>query len=154
MLIDTCVWLDLAKDYRQQPVIGAIEDLAKAHEIELVVPQIVIDEFEHNKVRVIKDTQRGLQSHFKLVREAIRQFGEDKYKDNILDALNEVDHKIVNKGEVVNDSIERINTLLKSVKPFDVTNDIKQRVTERAISGKAPYHRGKNSVGDAILIEI
>ncbi len=29
LLVDTCVWLDLAKDYREQPVIGAIEDLLK-----------------------------------------------------------------------------------------------------------------------------
>ncbi len=154
ILIDTCVWLDLAKDYRQQPVIGALEDLAEAREIELIVPQIVIDEFERNKARVIEDTQRSLQSHFRLVREAVSQFGEDEYKGKILNALNEVDHKIVTKGEAVNDSIERIDKLLRSVPPFEATNDIKQRVTERAISNKAPYHRAKNSVADAILIEI
>lgn len=27
LLVDTCVWLDLAKDYRDQPVISALEDL-------------------------------------------------------------------------------------------------------------------------------
>ena len=99
-------------------------------------------------------TQRSLQSHFRLVWEAVNRFGEDEYKSKILDALNEVDHKIVTKGGAVNDSIERIGKLLRSVPPFDATNDIKQRVTERAISNKAPYHRAKNSVGDAILIEI
>lgn len=154
ILIDTCVWLDLAKDYRQQPVIGALEGLAKARAIELIVPQIVIDEFERNKARVIADTGRSLQSHFRLVREAVNQFGEDEDKDKILDALNEVNHKIVTNGGAVNDSIERIEKLLNSVPPFEATNDIKQRVTERAISNKAPYHRAKNSVGDAILIEI
>jgi hypothetical protein len=53
LLIDTSVWLDLAKDYREQPVIGALEDLVAAGEIELIVPQIVIDEFNCNKARVI-----------------------------------------------------------------------------------------------------
>jgi hypothetical protein len=38
LLIDTCVWLDLAKDYRQQPVISALEDLVAAEGIELLVP--------------------------------------------------------------------------------------------------------------------
>ena len=27
ILIDTCVWLDLAKDYKQQPMLTALEEL-------------------------------------------------------------------------------------------------------------------------------
>jgi len=153
LVVDTCVWLDLAKDYREEPVIGALEDLIKAHEIELIAPQIVLEEFERNKARVIEETQRSLQSHFRLVREAVNRFGEDVYKAETLKALNEVDHKIVIKGEAVNDSIERIDKLLRSVPALATTDVIKQRVTERAIANRAPYHRAKNSVGDAILIE-
>ena len=67
LAVDTCVWLDLANDYRQEPVIRAIEDLVKAREIELIVPKIVLDEFERNKNRVIEETRRSLQSHFRLV---------------------------------------------------------------------------------------
>jgi hypothetical protein len=29
MLIDTCVWLDLAKDRRQGPVLGVIEEMVR-----------------------------------------------------------------------------------------------------------------------------
>lgn len=154
LMVDTCVWLDLAKDYREQPVIGALEDLVRTHDIELLVPQVVLDEFERNKDRVIADTQRSLQSHFRLVREAINRFGDEENKNDTLAALNEVDHKIVIKGEAVNDSIERIEKLLKSTTPLATTAKIKRRVTERAIAKKAPYHRDRNSVGDAILIEI
>jgi hypothetical protein len=154
LVVDTCVWLDLAKDYREQPVIGTLEDLTAAREIELIVPQIVLEEFERNKARVIEETQRSLQSHFRLVREAVNRFGEDAYKADTLKALQEVDHKIVVKGEAVNDSIERIEKLLKSVPALPTTDVIKQRVTERAIASRAPYHRAKNSVGDAILLEI
>ena len=32
LTVDTCVWLDLAKNYRQEPVISALEDLIKARE--------------------------------------------------------------------------------------------------------------------------
>jgi PIN domain len=68
LLIDTCVWLDLAKDYREQPVISALEDLIAARQIKLVVP-VVLDEFSRNKGRVIEEARRSLQSHFRLVRE-------------------------------------------------------------------------------------
>jgi hypothetical protein len=71
LLVDTCVWLDLAKDYRHQPVISALEDLISAGEIELLVPQIVLDEFTRNKDRVAADAARSLKSHFSLVRDAV-----------------------------------------------------------------------------------
>lgn len=90
LLIDTCVWLDLAKDCREQPVISALEDLIAARQIKLVVPQVVVDEFTRNKGRVIEDARRSLQSHFRLVREAVNRFGEDEYRSAALAALNEV----------------------------------------------------------------
>ncbi len=30
ILIDTCVWLDIAKDYQRQPVLGVLEALVRA----------------------------------------------------------------------------------------------------------------------------
>ena len=153
LLVDTCVWLDLATDYREQPVIGALEDLIKSGDIELVVPEIVLDEFDRNKQRVIEAAQRSLQSHFRLVREAVNRFADDANKAETLKALNEVDYKIGMKAEAVNDSIDRIRKLLKSTRALSTTAHIKQRVAERALAKKAPYHRERNSVGDAILIE-
>lgn len=54
LLVDTCVWLDLAKDYREQPVISALEDLVENGEFELIVPQQVAESFvktmKHNYV--------------------------------------------------------------------------------------------------------
>lgn len=140
---------DLAKNYREQPVIGALEDLIKARVIELVVPKIVLDEFERNKARVIEAAQRSLQSHVRLVREAVNRFADDAYKAETLKALNEVDYKIGIKVEAVNDSIDRIENLLKAAPVLAIADIIKQRVTERALSKKAPYHREKNSVADA-----
>jgi ABC-type enterochelin transport system ATPase subunit len=102
---------------------------------------------------VISKTQRSLQSHFRLVRDAVTRFGDDASKAETLMALDEVDHKIVVDGEAVNDSIERIENLLKSAAILATTDAIKQRVTERVITNRAPYHRGRNSVGDAILLE-
>ncbi len=45
ILIDTCVWLDLAKDYQQQAILAALEELIRHGEVELLLPRTVIDEF-------------------------------------------------------------------------------------------------------------
>jgi hypothetical protein len=48
ILIDTCVWLDLAKDYHQQAILTALEELIREKEISLILPRTVVDEFARN----------------------------------------------------------------------------------------------------------
>ena len=74
LLIDTSVWLDLAKDYRMSAVLTAVEDLIDAGNIELIMPQIVMDEFARNRDKVIEQSRRSLSSHIKRVREAVAEF--------------------------------------------------------------------------------
>jgi predicted nucleic acid-binding protein len=153
IVVDTSVWLDLAKDWRLQPVITTARELFNAREIDLVVPDIVRQEFARNKERVAADARRSLQGHFRLVREAVDRFGEDAYKIETLQSLQQVDQRISMKGGAVNDSIEWIEQLLSAGLKKRTTKAIKEKVTERALAGLAPYHRSKNSVGDAILVE-
>ena len=64
-------------------------------EVELIVPQVVVDEFRRNRDRVIADARRSLQSHFRLVREAVSRFANAEHKTDTLKGLDEVDHRIV-----------------------------------------------------------
>jgi predicted nucleic acid-binding protein len=154
ILIDTCVWLDLAKDYRQAPTIRALQDLSGEGKIEIVVPRIVVDEFERNRPRVIAEAQRGLQSHFRLVRDAVERFGDEAEKASTLNALSEIDHRIITKGEGVHDSIDRIEEIFGAATIVETSDAVKCRVADRALTKLAPFHRSKNSVADAALIEI
>jgi hypothetical protein len=52
VLADTCVWLDIAKDYRQKTLLSALEELVRIGEVELIIPQVVRDEFARNKGRL------------------------------------------------------------------------------------------------------
>ncbi|MER8546471.1 PIN domain-containing protein [Mesorhizobium sp. M1169] len=153
LLVDTSVWLDLAKDWRQQPVIRAMRESARHPGLELIVPDIVRDEFSRNKERVAGDARRSLQSHFRLVREAVDKFGNDATKAGTLKNLSEVDHKIVVTNGAVTESVQWIETLLAGGRRMRITNAIKQRVAERALAAVAPYHRQRNSAGDAAILE-
>src|SRR5437762_3117023 len=95
MLVDTCVWLDLAKDYRQVPVLGVIEEMVKLGMVTLIVPRIVLDEFERNRDRIAKESAKSLSAHFRLVKEAVGKIGGDKQRMRlVLSHLADVDHKI------------------------------------------------------------
>lgn len=153
LLIDTCVWLDLAKDYRQLPILDALLAMKNAGSLEIILPEIVAEEFNRNKDRIIADSKRSLSSHFKLVRDAVLKFAQEDGRDAALLKLNEVDHRIAIGGEAVNDAIELIEKIFASTNRIALTNTVKARAADRAIAKIAPFHRQRNGIDDAILIE-
>jgi hypothetical protein len=154
ILVDTSVWLDVAKDYRQQTLLSALEELTKRGTVVLLVPDIVREEFARNKARIIEDSRRSLSSTMKRVKEVVDRFGAGKAKPLVLEQLNEIDHRAATLGEAVNDSIARVEVLLAEGKKLKTTNAIKLRAAERAIGKLAPFHRQRNGINDAMLVEL
>ena len=52
LLVDTSTWLDLAKRRDGQKWIVAIRVFVHQKELELLVPELVVDEFERNRPRI------------------------------------------------------------------------------------------------------
>ena len=154
LLIDTCVWLDLAKDSQQQPVLSVLEELIRQDKVSLILPRTIVDEFARNKERVIEESCRSLSGVLKRVKDAVNKFGEGKAKQITLDQLNDVDHKIPILGEAAVESIGRIEKLFKGSTIIELSDDIKLRAVQRGIDEKAPFHRQRNGINDAILIEL
>lgn len=153
MLVDTCVWLDLAKDPDQQPLLGVIEELVRLNELSLIVPKTIVDEFNRNKQRILQDSNRSLSSHFKLVKEAVSRFGDNRNKQKTIYQLNDIDHKIPLIGaSTATTALDRIENLILPF-VFEISSETKTSAAQRAIDQRAPFHRKKNSIGDAILIE-
>jgi len=153
-LIDTSIWLNLAKDYRLKPVLTALQDLIEDDEISLIMPQIILDEFERNRDRVVADAKRSLSGHFKRVWEAIAQFGDEEKRSETIDQLNEVDHKMAMSGEASQHTLKTIAAIMATSPAIEAGDSIKLRAIDRAVAKKAPFHHGKNSVNDALLVEI
>jgi hypothetical protein len=153
ILVDTCVWLDAAKDPDQQPLLGVLEELVKLNEVRLIVPRIVIDEFGRNKQRIIQESGRSLSGVFKRVKEAMAKFGDEGKKRLAIELLNDVDHRIPQLGEAANATIGQIEALLRGGLIVETSDEIKLRAAQRAIDKTAPFHRQRNGIGDAILIE-
>lgn len=154
LLVDTCVWLDMAKDYRHQPTLAALEQLIESNEVSLILPKQVVDEFARNKHRIIKESGKSLSSTFKRVKEAVKQFGKAEGRSETLTILDDIDHRITILGEAVNGSIQRIEKILSTAAMIETSDEVKLRAAQRAVDKLAPFHKDKNSMGDAILIEI
>ena len=155
MLIDTCVWLDLARDPKQHAVLGVVEQMVREKMIALIVPRIVIDEFLRNRERIAKEGAKSLSTHFRLVMDAVGKAGGSKRRTKIvLSHLDDVDHKIPIVGGAATHALDRIETLLNEVHAIETSDSVKIRAAQRAIDHRAPFHHDKNSIADALIIEI
>jgi hypothetical protein len=153
MLIDTCVWFDLAKE-REASLLGVVEELVKRGLVNLVVPRIVLEEFQRNRERIAKESARSLSTHFRLVKDAVDKIGGDKRRvRRVLAHLDDVDHKIPIVGGAVVGALDRIEKLLKASPVVEPNEAIRLRAAQRAIEGRAPFHRERNAMADAVIIE-
>lgn len=153
ILVDTCVWLDMAKDHEQQSLLTVIEELVERGDITLIVPRLVIVEFERNKERVIRESSKSLQSVFRRVKDAVEVFGDPKHRRVLINQLNDVNFKIPSLGENASASISRIQKLLNMGIIIEANDNIKLKAAQRAIDKRAPFHHEKNSINDAIIME-
>jgi hypothetical protein len=154
MLIDTSVWLDLARDSKQAALLGVLEEMLKHGLVSLVVPTVVLDEFSANRERIATESAKSLSTHFRLVRDAVGRMGGNKRRlRNVLKHLDDVDHKIPILGGAAVQLLDRIEKLLKASPVIEPTEQVKLAAAQRAIDGRAPFRQGKNAMADAILVE-
>ncbi|WP_198137444.1 PIN domain-containing protein [Anaeromyxobacter sp. K] len=154
MLIDTCVWLDLAKEPKQTPALGVIEQLVRRGLLTLIVPRVLLDEFRRNRDRVARESARSLATHFRVVKDAVTRAGGDKRRlRGVLAHLDNVDHKIPLVGSAAEGVLDRIETLLTATPAMESSDAAKLLALQRALDKKAPFHHPKNAMADALLIE-
>lgn len=153
LLIDTSVWLDLTKDPRHLPLLDTLSRMKDANEVELILPQIILEEFARNRDRVMASNRSSLLSHFKRVKDAVVQFGPEEEQDEVLRRLNEIDHRIAVGGEGLSEAVALIEKLFATTEPIPTSESVKARAADRAIAKIAPFHRHTNGIGDAIIVE-
>lgn len=73
LLVDTSVWLDLAKKRDGQVLIHTLGQLTQDGDLELMVPGVVVDEFERNRVRIEQSMTTSVTARFKGLRKDFRR---------------------------------------------------------------------------------
>lgn len=154
VLIDTSVWLDLAENSKQTPLLDPLIAMLSGGYLKILVPQTVLTEFTANRARVARSSEKSLSTHFNLVKEAIRRAdGEKRQKDKVLGYLSDVDHRIPLIGGAAKATLDRIEVILSEATPIELSDAVKVKAADRALNRKAPCHQNKNSMADAVLIE-
>ena len=152
ILADTCVWENLAKDPQQRPLLNVIMQLEASGDLGLIVPRIVLEEWERRKERITKENTQSVSSLLKRIKAIVGKHGDGDGKAVALEQLNLVDSKLPRLGDAVETAVANIDPLLQGAEIVETTDAIMLRAARRALEKKAPFIREKN-MADAIILE-
>ena len=153
LLVDTSTWLDLCKRRDGQRWIVALRVLAHQGQVELLVPRLVIDEFERNRDRVETSMTASIAQRFKLIKQDLDDYGgtaQEEARRLVADLARHV--PLI--GAMTTRNFDEVLDLLRAGRVLAPGDEEKRAVVERGLSKQAPFHRSRNSVADALLIEL
>ncbi|MFJ9475465.1 PIN domain-containing protein [Streptomyces mirabilis] len=149
LLIDTSVWLNIAKRRDGQQIIVPLRVLLHQKKLEILVPELILDEFDRNRPRAEAATTQSVKERFRLLRQDLQDYGDDEAQKWLAEMVHHIPHvsarSLQNFSEI--SELLRHGTLLKP------SAENHAAVVRRGLEKKAPLHQGKNSVADALLIE-
>jgi hypothetical protein len=154
LLIDTNIWVELAKDPHQFPLIWILEDLLRRKEIALILPRAVVDEFKRLRPETVRQITQRNAGALRSAKDFIVQYARPAEAKKLVKALNDFGQKAPLMGASPALTVNRIEKMFAVSKIVDVSDAIRTRVGARAIERRAPCHTSRNSATDAVLIEV
>lgn len=151
LLVDTSTWLDLSKRRDGRRWILALQELVRQGVVELIVPQVVIDEYERNRERIETSMTSSVAQRFKAIKQDMDDYGADADAAKVVDDLARHAPLI---GAMTTRNFDDVLALLKSGRRAEPTDAEQLRVVARGLAKQAPFHRSRNSVADALLAEL
>jgi ferritin len=167
LTLDTNTWIYLANGTEPARLLTFIKHEMDKHNITILLPEIVINEWEKNKDKAVK--QGGLK-HYKDVNEALERIqkllgdkGDKDYFNFLLEGKEEKDYftDFVSKfkgkkkeiEDAIADNIKLIDDLFKhkSTVVIKIKNEIFIKAGQFALEKKAPF-RNRNSFADALIV--
>jgi hypothetical protein len=144
----------LAGNEANEPLLGALETLCRQHVIDIVVPQIVRDEFANNKNRVIRESGRSLAGVLKRARVAVWTHGDKRKRRNAAAVLDDIEHKLNNSPDNTAQAIARVERIFAASISCGTNDEATLRASNRALQKMAPFHNGRNNFADALILEL
>jgi PIN domain len=150
LLVDTSVWLDLAKRRDGQRWIVPLRVLKFQRKLELLVPSVVVDEFERNRPRAEAAATTGVLDRFRQLRQDLHEYGGDER----MQWLEEMSRQVPMVSSGVLQNFSEISELLHTGIRLEPSREDIEGAMNRGLEKRAPFHLNKNSTGDALIIEL
>lgn len=136
LLIDTSVWLDLAKRRNGQRWIVSLRLLVFQGQLELLVPTTVVEEYERNRPRVETAVTSAVLDRFRQLRADVHEFGGSERQR----WLEEMSFQVPLVSSSLMQNFSEINSLLQSGTRLEPSMLEKDRALDRGLCKQAPFH--------------
>lgn len=150
LLIDTSTWLDLATRRDGQKWIVPLRVLKFRQGLELLVPTLVLAEFERNRPRSEMAVTTRVLERLRQLRRELREYAGEKHEQIWL-AETAQHIRLVNAMAPQNH--REIGELLRSGYTVEPTDLEYARAVQRGLDKRTPFTAEKNSTADAVIIE-
>lgn len=153
LMIETSTLLDVAKRRDGQKWIVALRLNVQWGNLNLLVPSLVVDEFERNRPRIEASMTASVAERFRQIRRDFDEYGGEEHQTAI-EALENLGHQVPLIGAMTTRNFDELLHLVRGGAALEATDGQRRRVVQRALDKQAPFHRPRNSVADALLIEM
>jgi hypothetical protein len=150
VLVDTSVWLDMAKRRDGQQWVVPLRVLIFQGKLELLVPAVVLDEFQRNRPRAEAAVTDSVLRRFRMVRQDLHEFGAEDGEA----WLEEMARKVPMVSSATLQNFSEIAELLGDGSPLEPSEKELEAVVRRGLEKSAPFHLNRNCVADALLVEL
>ncbi len=149
LILDTSTWLDLAKP-RVEEILVELERQVEQGITILLTCDIIVDEWERNKHRVLEEVITSIRSHAKSALKMAALLSDDDKKQ--LEVIIEKYTSVQDEQEKLAEKFfDRVENLLKSSETFRIQDSLKVEMANRALTKQVPFHNRKNNMADALL---
>lgn len=155
MFLDTCVWINIA-DKGRFDLFAKLADLNEQQDAILLIPEQLRIEWDKNKKEKLIINKRN---EFNDMIKKTKKFRdimitEDEQKRQLDTLITEVESVLTQQIEYVNqETISLIDQILDFGTPIHTNDKIKLAAIDMALQNMAPFHKNKNSMGDALLFQ-
>jgi len=151
LILDTNIWIYLAEGQHPFVLKGIIEKVDK-QEIILLVNDELIKEWDRNKVESKERIRKELLKQIEFAKQLSTTLEppDSKKYTRLLGKISKESPEFI---KTIEDRFKLVDDLIKQKsKRIPIKDEHKMTVIDWALSQKAPFHRKKNSVADALIL--
>lgn len=154
VMLDTCVWLSIAANPSLTSVLDALERFCHDESVVLVISPVIQAEFDRNCSRVVDQFRERIRTYERQAR-MLLPFIDSTQRIVVRDALSNGANTALESADSILESVARIRRLFAEPRTLVIesSDEDHRAVIDRSLSGLAPFHRRKNSVADALIMQ-
>lgn len=150
VILDTCVWLNLAKQTEYYPIIEGIKEILVSNEFQLIVPEIIMIELQRNRTRLESDWMNQVKGYLTNLNNLCRLLPSKKTE--LIGIIEETRELARIGGEGIRKNLELIDQILNTAIIFEATNEMMIEASHRSINHLPPATSpSRSSPGDCLI---